>query len=167
MKKVFAALALCAVLGCSPSGQSDAVRISDLVMPPTQHPELSVLELVLAIDDVANPPAGVPQSIAQALMDLDVVSAANATYTWGDPDGFVLIDLNVHRFATADAARNNVLANVDGIESIDGIGDAATVFGNQSVSFSVDATKVTVTTFSADIDIRSVAETYADWLAAD
>lgn len=164
---VLSALSLCLVLGCSPTGESASVRVPDLIMPATEHPNLSGVEIVLEVDDMNNPPAAVPTIITQTLKELGIVSAVNATYTWGDPDGFLLIDANVHRFATTEAAKSNVLANLEGKEQIDDIGDAATLFGGQSLSFSFDTVKVTLTTISDEVDVRSVAVTYADWLAAN
>ena len=167
MKFAIAALALCMSLGCSPTGESHSVRVSDLVMPASQHPDLTVVEVVLEINDMDNPPPGVPEAIAPTLKELGVVSAANATFTWGDPDGFLLIDTNILRFATAEAAQNSVLGNLEGVERIEGLGDAATLFSSQSVSFSVGTAKVTLTTISDEVDVRSIAEAYANWLAAN
>ena len=167
MKVLLAALSLCLVLSCSPTGESVAVRVSDLIMPATVHPNLSVVEIVLEVEDMHNPPADVPKVVVQTLKELGIVSAVNATYTWGDPDGFLLIDANIYRFATAEAAKSNVLSNLEGRERIDGIGDAATLSRGQSLSFSVDAVKVALTAISDEVDVRSVAATYADWLAAN
>lgn len=167
MKIFVSALALCLVLGCSPTGQSVSARVSDLVMPATEHPNLSAIEIVLAIDDTGNPPAAVPGVLAQTLKEHGVVSAANATYTWGDPDGLLLIDVNIHRFATAEAAIKNVLGNLEGMERIEGLGDAAAIFAGQSIRFSVGTAKITLTTVSDEVDLRSVAELYANWLAAN
>lgn len=166
MKIILSALPLWLLLGCSPTGESDSVRVSDLIMPATVHPNLSVVEIVLEVEDMHNPPAAVPKVVVQTLKELGIVSAANATYTWGDPDGFLLIDANIYRFATADAARNNVLGNLEGRESIEGIGDAATLFAGQSLSFSVDTVKVALTSINDEVDVRSIAVAYADWLAA-
>lgn len=163
MKILVSALALCFLLGCSPTGET----VSDLVMPASEHPNLSVVEIVLEIDDTSNPSAAVSDWIGETLKEVGVVSAANATYTWGDPDGLFLIDINIHRFATVEAAKNNVLGNLEGRERIEGIGDAATIFGGQSLSFSVDTVKVTLTSISDEVDVTSVAETYAKWLAED
>lgn len=167
MKVSISALLLCLALGCSPSGESDSVRVSDLIMPATEHPGLSVVEIVLVVDDMSNPPAAVPSVVVETLKELGIVSAVNATYMWGDPEGLLLIDANIYRFSTAEAARSNVLSNLAGRERIEGIGDAATLFDGQSLSFSVDAVKVALTTISDEVNVRSVAATYADWLAAD
>ena len=166
MKTFVSASVLYVLLGCLPADVSASERISDLVMPATEHPDLSAVEIVLEINDTSAPARGVPEMITQALREAGVMGAANATYTWGDPDGFILIDANVHRFTTAEAARKNVLGNLDGVEQIERIGDAATIYDGKSLSFSVGAVKVTLTTFSDEVNIRSVAQTYSNWLAA-
>lgn len=167
MKTLVSAVLLCLLLGCSPTGGSVSGQVSNLIMPATEHPNLSAVEIVLEINDTSIPPPGVPEMITQTLKEFRVVSAANATYTWGDPDGFLLIDTNIHRFTTAEAAKKNVLGKMEGIERLEGIGDVATIYGGQSLSFSIDTVKVTLTTISDEVDIRSVAAAYSDWLAAN
>jgi len=167
MKTLISIAVLCLLLGCSPTGGSASGEVSNLVMPATEHPNLSAVEIVLEINDMSSPPPGVPEMITETLKEFGVVSAANATYTWGDPDGFLLIDTNIHRFTTAEAAKKNVLGNLEGIERLEGIGDVATIYGGQSLSFSVDTVKITLTAISDEVDIRAVAAAYSDWLATN
>jgi len=165
MKLVLSVLFLNVILGCSSSSNSDAVKILDLVMPVLEHAELTRIEVVLIVDDTNDPPDTIPKSIVQSLKEAGVVSAVNLTYTWGDPDGLLLIDANVLSFHTAEAARNSVLGNSEGVKKIEGVGDAAVARGNQYFSFAFENTKVSLSTISKDVSLSSVAEKYAAWLA--
>lgn len=165
MKVVLSVLLLNVILGCSPSNNSDAGKIVDLVMPVSKHAELSRIEIVLLVDDINNPPDTISKSIVQSLKEAGVVSAVNLTYMWGDPNGLLLIDANVLSFHTAEAARNSVLGNLEGVERIEGVGDAAVALGNQYFSFAFENTKVSLSTISKDVSLSSVAEKYAAWLA--
>ena len=73
MKYLVAVMALSVAFGCSPTYESDSPQVSDLVMPVSEHPDLSAVELVLEIDDTSNPPAAVPDVVAQTLKELGVV----------------------------------------------------------------------------------------------
>jgi len=167
MKVVLTVLFLNVILGCSPSNTSDAGKIQDLIMPVSEHAELSRIEIVLAIDDIDNPPDTISELVVQTLKESGVVSAVNLTYTWGDPSGLLLIDANVLSFSTSEAARNSVLGNFEGAEMIEGIGDAAVALGDHSFSFSLENTKVSLASISEDVSLSSVAEKYAAWLASN
>ena len=122
MKVVLTVLFLNVILGCSPSNISDAGKILNLIMPVSEHAELSRIEIVLVVDDIDNPPDTISEFVVQTLKEAGVVSAVNFTYTWGDPSGLLLIDANVLSFATAEAAKNSVLGNLEGVEKIEGVG---------------------------------------------
>ena len=164
-KRRVAAALLILLSGCAQSDESGTKGVSDLIMPASEHAGLSAVETALRIDDVDSPPASVPDVVVQALKQGGATGAANVTYTWGDPDGFMLIDGNILLYPTAEAARDSVLSVTEGVESVAGVGDAAFAMGKQSITFSVGAARVSLTAIHGDIDLRSVAETYAAWLA--
>ena len=165
MKVVLTIFFLIVILGCSPSNNPDAGRILDLVMPVSEHAELSRIEIVLVVNDIDNPPDTISEFLIQSLKEAGVISAVNLTYTWGDPDGLLLIDANVLNFSAAEAARSSVLGNLEGVEIIDGVGDAAVALGNQYFSFAFENAKVSLSTYSEVVSLSSVAEKYAAWLA--
>jgi hypothetical protein len=67
-------------------------------MPVSEHAELSKLEVVLVIDDLEDADRSVPEAVVKILKEFAIRGAANFTYTWGDPNGYLLIDGNIHLF---------------------------------------------------------------------
>lgn len=172
MRLPFCAVLVCLLLvGCSETPQQPKpTPITDLIMPASAHAQLSLVERELVVDDVNDPPRVMPASIARTLKEAGVTAAANLTYTWGDPEGFLLIDVNLNRFSSPDRAKNNLLSRVGantGNQSVTGLGDTASSYGEQSISFVNADLKVTLNAFAVaegQIDLLSVAHAYDRWL---
>lgn len=158
------------LLGCDHSSDVAEREISRLVMPVSELSELSKVEVVLAVDDVNNPDPSTPEFIVEMFKEEGINSAVNLTYTWGDPDGPLLIDANVHQFLTNDAAKQNLLGNGDteipeGLEQVAGIGDAA-IRLDKVIGFVSGDVKVTLSTISEEVKLESIALAYSEWLSS-
>ena len=103
--------------------------------------------------------------VVQALDEAGVLGAVNFTYTWGDPDGFLLIDATILRYATPEAAKAALTRVMEGVTEVAGIGDAAVMSDDEWIGFTVGSERVTLTVVQDEVDVRSVAEAYAKWLA--
>lgn len=171
MKKILFILIFTGILaGCDRSDSSEQ-KVTSFIMPASQHQELSHVEIVLTVEDVNNPSASTPAFLVQALKEQGVKGAVNLTYTWGDPDGFLLIDSNLLQFATSEAAKRNLLGDSgaelpDGTQKLTGIGDAAIRVNNQTIRFVSENIKVTLTSISEDVKLEEVAIAYAKWLSS-
>lgn len=170
MKGITLSVLVVFLSACSQSASENGQALSELIMPASEHAKLSKLEVVLVIDDLADADRSVPETFVKLLKRFGVRGAANFTYTWGDPNGYLLIDGNIHRFSSAETAVNNLLGDQSRLDAVnavklEGIGDAAININDQSLSFVSGELKVTLTAIQKEIDLESVAHAYAGWLS--
>lgn len=154
---------------CAPSFSAKLERISDFIMPISEHSELRVLEVDFILNDINKPNSSISPTMVKLLKELGAVSYLDFTYTWGEPEGLLLLQAKILKYPSKELAMQTLVANFsgempEGFSKIDDIGDFAVMYLNKTLYFVHQDLAITFNTVSDEVDLVSVGRSYSRWL---
>ncbi|MFQ3229572.1 hypothetical protein [Reinekea sp.] len=153
----------------NPSFSAKLDRINDFMMPISEHSEISDVQIDLILNNVDKPSASISPTIIKLAKELGVLSYLNFTYTWGDPNGSLLIDARIYKYPSKELALETLLVNFsdempEGFSKVENVGDFAVMYTNKTLYFVYQDLSFVLNTISEEVDLISVGQHYSKWL---